>query len=323
MRHVVRRIATWNFRRSFSTSTSPAVNVQLIDTNKVFPELNKKLLIPGRGFVEYIFTKPDWQVKLKSPLAIFGSYATSHQNPYGHGLIRYGNDTLDTVMNISGKGDKLVNFFDPETYFFVPPKDKYCGNPQGGIFKRSFVTLRIDNLSPEIIQNLHEYFLNLQIRNERNQAGFTLIAHIFTNMFRKLFKSAGIAEKGNCAYWTSKGLVRAGIIKHNSNWPLLIFFRLLARKLVDNDTEHVNIISYRSLNFKTELKGALVYPFHWLWNAYQNIWNLENFATVVVKPEMEKPGVYRFNIMRNKRGKDFWFKVQGDLLKIKRIGKKI
>jgi len=254
------------------------------------------------------------------PFRIFSSVLQSGQNGYGHSALKYGTESLDIVMNISGKGDKLVNFFDSHTYFFVTPKEKNSGNRQGGIAKRSFITFRIDNLPIEVItEQLHPYFLNLQIQGDKGEAKFTLIAHLFTNFFRRIFKSAGIAERGNCSYWTSKGLKEGGFLKHHSNWPLLIFFRLLARKLIDNDTENINIISYRSLNFRTEQTGAWVYPFFFFVNTYRNIWNLERFANIIVKPKKINDD-YIFDITKNERArKEFWVKVQKDLLKIKKI----
>ncbi|AYV78977.1 MAG: hypothetical protein Edafosvirus65_3, partial [Edafosvirus sp.] len=53
-----------------------------------------------------------------------------------------------------------------------------------------------------------------------------------------------------------------------------------------------------------------MYPFYWIKNTYKKIWNLENFATIIVKPypiDVEE-NTFGFEIIQNEKAKQFWLK---------------
>jgi hypothetical protein len=110
--------------------------------------------------------------------------------------------------------------------------------------------------------------------------GFGLLFYHFTNKIRPMVHSC---IKGNCAFWTSSGLVKTKLLDEASSWPLLIFFKVLVKNYKTN-RKNLNIILYKSVNHKVEPIGSLIYPFYWLRNKYSHIWNLDQFATIIVKP---------------------------------------
>jgi hypothetical protein len=67
-------------------------------------------------------------------------------------------------MNIVGmRGSQMVNFLHPSDYLFGDQKN-LVGSEQGGIYHRSFVGIRIENVETEKIEKMHKYYLELQER---------------------------------------------------------------------------------------------------------------------------------------------------------------
>lgn len=243
---------------------------------------NTLKLICESPFVEYFFTKPAWR-KIFSFINKKGS--TSAVNPYGHASIRYCiPNKLDVMMNVSGvKNDKLVNFFDSDKFLFTNSLEQ--GNEQGGIINRSFISIRINNICETKITQLHNYYQNLQDMNTKNIIGYDMILYMITNKF----KFMNMIEKGNCTYWTSKGMLEINLIEKVSNWPLMLWFRLLYERS-KLDFDNTDIIAYRSIKYKKEPTGAFVHPFFGFFrsNAYETIWDLDSFANIIVEPKKSK-----------------------------------
>lgn len=240
----------------------------------ILQQLNKKCNSETNTFVEYIFTKPAWR-------KLFFNRSDSATNPYGHSAIRYcyeiNGKKTDTVMNISGlKGEKLVNYFEPDEYIFA---DKLCnGNQQGGISNRSFISIRINNVDIRSIDKMHQYYESLNSKQENKEIEFSLFLFNVTNHFRPLFHKS---LRGNCAYFTSIGLVESGLLMKPHSWPLLIFFKIMFKNYRDN-RQNMNIIAYQGINYKFEPQGSLIYPFYSLRNRYSDFWNLDSFANIIV-----------------------------------------
>lgn len=68
------------------------------------------------------------------------------------------------------------------------------------------VSVRIEEWPAEKIVKMDEYFKELSKRSSKREAKFNLIFAPVFNFFEKICP-AWVAERGNCAYWTSKGLV--------------------------------------------------------------------------------------------------------------------
>jgi len=247
----------------------------------------------NQNCVEYIFTKPYW-------LSIFSflgfTKRVSAINPYGHSSIRYCYKDLisglpiDTVMNVSGqKGTRLVNFIDTDKYLFTDAA--ITGNEQGGVFNRSFISVRISDVPTHKIVQMDAYFKSLDKQQTDGTVGYGMLLHIFTNPIRRLL---GLQIKGNCSFWTSKGLIEAGIIKKGSSWPLSLWFKVLVNQM-DTNRENVNIIAYRSIKYDKEPTGSLIHPlfpftsilkFRFS-NPYKIYWNLDSFADIILTPHLD------------------------------------
>jgi len=121
-----------------------------------------------------------------------------------------------------------------------------------------------------------------------------------------------VAERGNCAHWTSKGLVECQLLKTPSLFPKRIFVNLFERNGLNNPN-NVNVVSYRRVKHAHQTYGEPEDP--WISGVaplapITNLlyFNLEKFAHVIVevppgstKAEIRKqkhpaaPNWYRYN----------------------------
>ena len=232
------------------------------------------------SFVEYVFTKPRWNWKL-----LFGLHSST--NPYGHAGVHYSRpDGTSLLMNVSGSAhSKLIYFFDPTSYLFASEMTE--GNQQGGVANRAFMTLRINNVDQKQIDKMHDHFVELAQQKQHGQIAYGLIVYQLTNPI-KAFINRWVPgyfsqpHKGNCAHWTSTGLVQCGLMPKPSSWPLWIGFKLFMKSYWSH-RQDLNVISYKSINPAKYSETALIYPFYWLRNSYTELWNLDNFANIVVE----------------------------------------
>lgn len=297
----------------------------LANKHQVLPTIDR-LVARNKNVIEYIYTRPDWSSCARINDRILARIGTqSAQNPYGHSAVRYAYETndgqrRDVVMNIAR--DTLVNFVEPVDYLFAPSRP---GNEQGGVFLRSFVTIRIDDVDTESVQALDRFYQQVQQRHQDGTAGFSL----FTSMIqRTLARWIGTSmlkrreESGNCAYWTSQGLVRAGLLPGFSNWPLVVLFKLMLAELTrqaHGGGPRVNVISYRSLKHAHEPQGGLIYPFHWLRHSYRPFWSLDKLANIVVKPVplSGQEDRYTLVVSEDAEAKVRWQRLRDDLMRVR------
>lgn len=90
----------------------------------VLPKIDE-ILRTREPFVEYLLTKPAWNIKLSEK-------CTTAQNPYGHSSIIYSlpNSKNSTLMNVSGiKRSDLIYWFNPSEYIFAKKPGE--GDQQG------------------------------------------------------------------------------------------------------------------------------------------------------------------------------------------------
>ena len=178
-------------------------------------------------------------------------------------------------MNVST--NPLINFFDADQYLFSD--EKMPGNGQCGVFNRSFLSIRIENVDPEQIQRLHQHFVTLQQQSLNGEIKYGMMLYFMTNPFRRLF---GLSKKGNCSYWTGLGLAEIGLVKSTSSWPLLLWFKLLFNQM-EHNPDNINIVAYPSINHKNEPAGSLMAPYIGLTRGYSEYWDLNRFANIKVK----------------------------------------
>lgn len=269
-------------------------------SENIFKNIDSKLAYEDgmRGTIEYIFTKPNW---ITRGFIFKNVNWQSANNPYGHGLVRYKyfdeNEFPDKIMNVCGqKNTKLINFFNSHDYLFK--NEQLVGNEQGGVFKRSFISVRIDYLENELVATLDSFYQELAEKHIKGQIKFTMISHLITNPLKKFF-NLNIPLSGNCAYFTGLGLKQIGLVKETSSFPLFLWFKLLYQ-IKKNNNNYLSVISYRSIGFLNEPKGALLHPFYWLRNSYKPIWNLDKFANIIVQFKQEND-IYTYEITKNEK----------------------
>jgi hypothetical protein len=120
---------------------------------------------------------------------------------------------------------------------------------------------------------MHEYYTNLRERansEAKRDARYDMMFGPIFNFFRK-FGLFGKAERGNCAYWTSKGLVAAGLIDRSSMWPKLLWVRVCKLYVSSNFCQSFFcgmsfwigltlvlfvIVVYREINLKMEVNNV-------------------------------------------------------------------
>lgn len=118
-------------------------------------------------------------------------------------------------MNIVGGDPKsaMVTFVSPDEYLFGVEK-----GAQRGVYNRDMIGVRIENVAPERILAMDQYFQELAERGVRKDAKFDIILGPMFNLLRAILPEAilGVAERGNCAMYTSRGLRRAGLVSHTT-----------------------------------------------------------------------------------------------------------
>jgi hypothetical protein len=248
----------------------------------VLAEIDRALGVNKPPAVEYIFVEPYADFGLP-----FSTYGFS-RNPYGHAAVRY---TLPNgeqkLMNIVGQPHKeMVNFLDPSDYLYGTCFDN--GAEQGGVYNRTMISVRIEELPAEQILQMHEYYDRLKRKEVEKGAKFSLLFSPLYNFLAGWLPMA-LAERGNCARYTSKGLEEGRIIKNASMWPKSLWVELFEEH-GRNNPDNVHVVTYRQVRHAKRAYGAdsrsisAVAPF----NSMANIlyFNLERFANVVVEVPM-------------------------------------
>jgi len=264
-----------------STSLQPIKN-----KTTILKELDNALGKSTPPAMEYIYVNPAFSA--------FNWPWNSHlsMNPYGHSALRY---TLpngeQTVMNITGVPNmEMVHFIPPEEYLFGLP-DVTAGSQQGGVYHRSFISIRVEDVPSEKVQEMHKFFSDLKLRSGTTSgaAGYSIIFGPFYNYLRKFSwfqKIFGkIAERGNCAHWTSAGLVVSGLLNKATSWPKLVWVKLLLTYGIFHP-ENINIIVYKNMDREKPKDGGIIAPFYY-WSAGRIFNNLSKLADVVVKVDGE------------------------------------
>ena len=122
-------------------------------------------------------------------------------------------------MNIVGGDPKsaMVTFVPPDEYLFGLEK-----GAQRGVYNRDMISVRIENVEPERIIAMDKYFQELAERGVRKEAKFDIILGPMFNLLHTILPASilGIAERGNCAMYTSRGLKRAGLVTRTSMYAI-------------------------------------------------------------------------------------------------------
>lgn len=110
------------------------------------------------------------------------------------------------------------------------------------------ISIRVEELPDENILAMHEYFQQLYNQEQNQLAKFDLLLFPLYNFLRWLLPSY-IAERGNCAFWTSNGLKKAGVIENVSMWPKSIFVNMFENlgNTPYGYKDNVHVVSYKRI----------------------------------------------------------------------------
>lgn len=251
-----------------------SIKIKNIDT--LFRDIDCKVNGCKPPSVEYILAKPHSSFKL------FG--LGFNPNLYGHSAVRYTMpDGEQKVFNITGyKNGELVAFHSPEKYMLTSDTD------QGGLQNRAFIGIRIENLPDENLHRLDKKFQEIHDQGVKHNAKFDIVLGPIFNTLRKVFPV--MAERGNCARWSSVGLKEAGVTHKKTMFPKTLFVDILEntdKTDVGNYEDNVHIVSYRPIergkrNYGVSGYGApsLIAPLQ----TFSSLcyWNLESYAHAIV-----------------------------------------
>jgi len=129
------------------------------------------------------------------------------------------------------------------------------------------------------------YFNKLKRKSKERKAKYSFFIGGILNIIRE-YSPFNIAERGNCAWWTSKGLAEADAIDWAKPWPKAIWVEVFEKEGRKNPN-NVHVVSYRRIPHARLSYGKKAWAFsgvapaHFFDNlAYRN---LEKYANVVVE----------------------------------------
>ena len=129
----------------------------------------------------------------------------------GHAALRYRNpdaaneEEADVMVNVEGLRSPFVQFYKPKDYFYSTDR-ALCGD-QCGVYNRGMISVRLYNVEEEKLRRLHRYFVELQ---SDKRVKFFIVPSYIRDFARRLFPDR-LVQYGNCARFTSLGLVESGI----------------------------------------------------------------------------------------------------------------
>jgi hypothetical protein len=246
--------------------------------NELDAALNKK-----KPKIEYLFFKPTPHITLP-----FG-YSISY-NSYGHAAVRYQlPDGRDIVMNIEGKdpnGKNMVHFYDAEEYLFGLDKQEHSS--QLGLYNRDIATVRVYDVPDENILAMHNYYVSLQQGYDQGKVKFNIFLGPLYNMIKNVFPN--MALTGNCARWTSEGLLKAKVVTKITIWPKSIWINMFENYGITDirSKENMSVVFYKRIPHCHHEYGAggnlytidAVAPLQSLRS--MSYFNLQSFADAIV-----------------------------------------
>lgn len=241
--------------------------------------------------VEYLWVEGSYNVKGSCMCVL-------RANVFGHAAIAYRHPESNekVVMNIVGKtpGTQLVNFLPQKEYLFGV-KDFGGAALQGGIYNRNVYGLRISNVAQQDLLAMHYQYVAMLHEAKAGRASFNIVGS--QGPMKTVQKLLPILNQGvrlgNCAKWTSFGLVRAGLLPRVSLFPK----QMLVRMMIHLSSRHERglspvkccLVKYARIDAPVECHRTypsrpcpgLLTPIHF----YHNVvfWNLDRYCTFTVR----------------------------------------
>lgn len=266
------------------TFNKPNNDSEITNYETIFTDINHALNRKDHPSVEYVMARPHSNFELLG-MGFNGNW-------YGHSAVMYTmpNGERKVFNVVGGKPiNRIVETHLPEEYIFTRNSN------QGGIFNRNFLSIRVQDVSPELIIKMDNKFQEISNKSNDGDIKFDIGFGPIINPFKYVFPN--MVERGNCARWVSTGLIEAGLIKRKSMWPKSIFIDMFENCEETNvkSYDNIDIVSYKCMyhvkkDYGLNLKNPidLVSPLQIFRNIFY--WNLDAcaHATVHVPEEDNK-----------------------------------
>jgi len=178
----------------------------------------------------------------------------------------------------------------PGDYFFGH-QHKKDGHVKmiGGIFSRSYCTIRIDKverapLDPCKIWAMHNYFLSLRFAHAGNRTGYGVVGYDLCGVIQSIFyfwmPHLRMTRRWNCAQFISEGLFLAGMLSRPRLFPKAVWLDMVEHFILDGHGSG-SIVYYKQLPTAKTLIHSAVSPLHLYKNRYYR--KMEDFADVIVE----------------------------------------
>jgi len=195
------------------TSSAPAdfgaaFGTEVSNKDSILTDIDQVLGVNKPPDIEYLFVLPylRWRLNWFKWFGFAGNY-------YGHSAVKYIDPETgeQVVMNITGSTEspEMVNFLKAEDYLFGTHYFEK-GGTQGGVYNRNIISVRIENVPRQQIMDMDYFYKKLQRNQHQRVAKFSLLFGTLWNWLAG-YLPVDVAERGNCAYWTSKGLVEISL----------------------------------------------------------------------------------------------------------------
>lgn len=201
-------------------------------------------------------------------------------SPFGHSSNMYSFKTMKNVSELCGERKRFtgnnielstfvvnmsmkqclpnpVHICSPDTYFFEADRTK---SDQGGLYFRTMYEVR-QYTTEENVKKMHNSFMSVYDDMTNGTKKFNLIGHLHLdpNKWNWLRIIGGMkkyeCEEGNCCYWSSTVFKDIGMLNTISNWPAMLFFKLLFKN------KNAIVIKYESSKHKSIADNVLSFPY--------------------------------------------------------------
>ena len=131
------------------------------------------------------------------------------------------------------------------------------------------IGVRVEEYPAHHIEAMHRHFVEMAEQERVGNAVYSLASAPITNLLARVLPTNG-AEAGNCARWTSGGLVAAKLMLMRRNFPKGIAVHLFESQCL-RDPSNVHVVRYRPPehavprwpNYRPSVSG-FIKPFHLL-----------------------------------------------------------
>eukprot|EP00992_Anisonema_acinus_P007317 TRINITY_DN3055_c0_g1_i1.p1 TRINITY_DN3055_c0_g1~~TRINITY_DN3055_c0_g1_i1.p1 ORF type:complete len:265 (+),score=42.24 TRINITY_DN3055_c0_g1_i1:67-861(+) len=177
------------------------------------------------------------------------------RNPFGHAAVCYTHpDTQERiVMNVvnnnhdATKEAALINFLPLDEYLFGVDPVMAPRGEQGGVYQRNVCGVRVERLPRADVLAMHHLFQSFAFQEAAGRAAFTAGGNMHPIL--QHFTPGLYVARGNCARWSARGLVAAGLIRTPSMFPKLLWIHLF-QSMLTRDASNVSVVYYQRRIFR-------------------------------------------------------------------------